>query len=136
MDKRFWICGLVVAVAAMLLGFVVHGVLLRADYLAVAHLYRTPEEANANLGWIVLAYGLVGYAMTWFFRQQPARDIAHGLRFGLMAALLSYVPWHLLSYAGEPLPLSLMLKQVALDVAAMLLLGVLLAWLQPRRLVL
>src|SRR5690606_1244539 len=48
MDKRFWICGIVVAAAALLLGVVVHGLLLRADYQALATLYRTQDQANAH----------------------------------------------------------------------------------------
>lgn len=136
MDKRFWICGLVVSAAALLLGFLVHGLLLRDDYLALAALYRTQAQANANAGWILLAYALIGLSMTWLYRRLPAPEGAaagQGLCFGLAIALLSFVPWHLLAYAGQPLPLSLTLKQCALDVAAMLLLGLLLAWLQPRR---
>ena len=35
MDKRFWICGIVVSVAALLLDFLVHGVLLQPDYAAL-----------------------------------------------------------------------------------------------------
>jgi hypothetical protein len=136
MDKRFWICALVVAMAALLLGFLVHGVLLRDDYRALAALYRTQAEANANAAWILLAYASIGVSMTWLYRQLPAPEGAkamQGLRFGLAAALLSFVPWHLLAYAGQPLPASLTLKQCAFDVVAMLLLGLLLSWLQPRR---
>ncbi len=31
MDKRFWICGLVMSVAALLLGFITHALLLAPD---------------------------------------------------------------------------------------------------------
>ena len=62
-----------------------------------------------------------------------AVELARGARFGLAIALVSLVPWHLLAYVGQPLPLSLVLKQVACDHLAMVLLGVLLAWLQPHR---
>lgn len=136
MDKRFWICGIVVAAAALLLGVVVHGLLLRADYQALATLYRTQDQANAHAAWILPAYLCLGLAMTWLYRRMPASDgvdLARGARFGLAVALVSYVPWHVLAFVGQPLPLSLMLRQVAFDLAAMLLLGMLLAWLQPHR---
>ncbi len=139
MDKRFWICGIVVAAAALILGFLVHGVLLRADYQALASLYRSQDEANAHAAWILPAYLMLGLAMTWLYRRMPASDgvdLARGLRFGLAVALVSFVPWHLLAFVGQPLPLSLMLRQVAFDLVAMLLLGMLLAWLQPHRRVL
>lgn len=136
MDKRFWICGFTIFATALALGFLVHGVLLRADYLALAHLFRTPTDANAQVGWILLAYASLGLAMTWLYRwlPPPVRSKRwHGARFGLAIALVSFVPWHLLAHAGQPFPLALALKQVGLDVIAMLLLGLLLAWLQPHR---
>jgi hypothetical protein len=136
MDKRFWICGIVVAAAALLLGFLVHGLLLRNDYLALSHLYRSQAQANAHAGWIVLAYLLLGLAMTWLYRRMPATgsvELARGARFGLAVALVSFVPWHLLAYVGQPLPLSLVARQVAFDLLSMLVLGMLLAWLQPHR---
>ncbi|WP_407352377.1 hypothetical protein [Luteimonas sp. R10] len=136
MDKRFLVCGIVVAMAALLLGFLVHGLLLRADYLAHASLYRSQPEANARFGWILVAYLSIGFAMTWLYRRLHDSDevqAATGLRFGVAVGLVSFVPWHLLAYVGQPLPLSLMLKQVAFDLAAMALLGLLLAWLRPRR---
>ncbi|MEZ0470604.1 hypothetical protein [Luteimonas salinilitoris] len=136
MDKRFWVCGVVVAMAALLLGFLVHGVLLRADYLAHASLYRSQAEANARFGWIVIAYLLIGFSMTWLYRRLHDADdvqLGTGLRFGIAIGLVSFVPWHLLAYVGQPLPLSLMLRQIAFDLVAMALLGLLLAWLRPRR---
>ena len=48
MDKRSWICGVIVAFAALVLGLLVHGIALRADYLALAPLYRTQADANAQ----------------------------------------------------------------------------------------
>lgn len=139
MDKRFWICGIVVAAAALILGLLVHGVLLRADYQAMAALYRSQEQANAHAAWVLPAYLLLGLAMTWLYRRMPASDgidLARGARFGLAIALVSFVPWHMLAFVAQPLPLSMMLRQVAFDLAAMVLLGLLLAWLQPHRRVL
>lgn len=136
MDKRFWICGFTIAATALALAFIVHGVLLRADYLALAHLFRPQADANTQIGWILLAYASLGLAMTWLYRWLPPPDRRkrwHGARFGLAIALVSFVPWHLLAHAGQPFPLSLALKQIGFDVVAMLLLGLLLAWLQPHR---
>lgn len=139
MDKRFWICGIVVGAAALILGMLVHGVLLRADYQAMATLYRTQEGATAQAGWILPAYLMLGLAMTWLYRRMPASDgidLPRGARFGLAVALVSFVPWHMLAFVAQPLPLSMMLRQVGLDLVAMVLLGLLLAWLQPHRRVL
>ena len=136
MDKRAWACAGVVAAVALALGFILHGALLRGDYLALQHLFRSQAEANAKLGWIALAYACIGIAMTWLYVRlpPPARSRrGHGLRFGLACALLSFVPWHLLAYAGQPLPFALTARQLLGDTVAMVLLGMLLAWLDPSR---
>ena len=136
MDKRFWICGLVVSFAALLLTFVVHAFLLGPDYAALGPLYRNAQDGARYVGWLLLAHALVGFAMTWIFAQGVDRGrptLAQGLRFGLAMALFSTVPASLLQYAVQPLPGALVARQVVLGTLAMLLLGMLLAWLQPRR---
>lgn len=136
MGKRFWICGAVVAMAALVLGLVVHGLLLRGDYLAHAALYRSQDDASARFVWILAAYTLIGFSMTWLYHRLHDTDqvrLRHGLEFGLAIGLVSFVPWHLLAHVAQPLPLSLMLRQSVLDLVAAGLLGMLLAWLRPRR---
>lgn len=136
MGKRFWICGVVVAMAALALGFIVHGLLLRSDYLAHASLYRSQAEASARFIWILIAYALIGFSMTWLYHRLHDSDqvcLREGLAFGIAIGLVSFVPGHLLAHVGQPLPLSLMLRQVVLDLVAAGLLGMLLSWLRPRR---
>ncbi|TYT27168.1 hypothetical protein FZO89_13360 [Luteimonas viscosa] len=136
MDKRFWICGIVVSFAALLLSFLTHGLLLGDDYAALGAMYRDATDGTRHFRWLLLAHGLLGFAMTWIFSQGYARDratIAQGLRFGLAMALFSTVPGYLVHYAVQPLPAALVAKQVLFGTLGMVLLGVLLAWLQPRR---
>lgn len=139
MDKRFWICGAVVSFAALLLMLLIHAVLLADDYAAVSNLYRDAQDGKRHFPWLLLAHALLGYAMTWIFARGFAQDrpgIAQGLRFGLAMALFSTIPAALVIYAVQPLPPSLVLRQALYGGLGMLLLGMLLAWLQPRRLVL
>ena len=141
MDKRFWICGIVVSVAALLLDFLVHGVLLQPDYAALVPkgIYRGPEEANAYLPYMCAAHLLIGFGLTWLYRKgmQAGRSVlGQGLRFGAAVAVMSTIPGYLIYYAVQPWPGGLVVKQVVFSTAAMLLLGLLLAWLQPRRRVL
>ena len=136
MRKRFWICGIVMAFASLLWAFLTHALLLQADYDALGAMYRTAADGERHFPWLLLAHALVGFAMTWIFAQGVDRDRAtlrQGLRFGLAMALFSTVPGSLLQYAVQPLPGALVARQVVLGTLAMLLLGMLLAWLQPRR---
>lgn len=140
MDKRFWICGLAMSVATLLTGYVVHGWLLAGDYAPLyGTLLRTPEAQQPYFPWIILADVLIGFAMTWIYRfgfSEGRSTIAQGLRFGLAVALLVAVPMHLIYYAVQPTPDLLVVKQVAFDTIRFMLLGVLIAYLQPRRVVL
>lgn len=43
------------------------------------------------------------------------------------------IPGYLIHYAVQPLPATLVVKQIVFGTLAMLLLGLLVAWLQPRR---
>lgn len=141
MDKRFWICVLVTAIAAMVLAFIIHGILLRGDYAALAAtgFVRGPEAGARFLPWMLLAHAFIGFALTALYRAfhpRPTSDIRQGLRFGALVALLASIPAYLIYYAVQPWPGILVAKQIAFSTMAMLLLGLLLAWLQPRRRVL
>lgn len=141
MDKRFWVCGIVVSVAALLLDFLVHGVLLRADYAALvpSGIYRAPSDANAYMPYMLAAHVLIGFGLTWLYRkgvQTGPSASGQGLRFGAAVAAMSTIPGYLIYFAVQPLPPALVAKQVAFSTAAMLLLGLLLAWLNPSRKVL
>ena len=136
MDKRFWISGVAMTVAALMLGFVVHGLLLKSDYEAlVGTVMRSPEESWPYFHWMIVADVLIGFSMTWIYRQGFAvgrPPVGQGIRFGLAMALFSTVPLYLIYYAVERLPSSLVPKQIVFDTVRMLLLGVLVAVLNPR----
>ncbi len=139
MDKRFWVCGLVMSIAALLLGFIVHGLLLAPDYAALGAMFRSDDDSQHYTHWMVLAHALIGFAMTWIYVQgfsSGRSSSMQGLRFGLAMALFSTVPGYLIYYAVQPLPAALVIKQLLFGMATMLLLGLLVAWLQPRRKVL
>ncbi len=136
MNKRFWVCSVVMFFAAMLLSFVVHALLLSADYEALGTMYRDAEDGGRHFPWILLAHASLGFAMTWIFAKGFTHDrttIGQGLRFGLAMALFSTIPGYLIQYAVQPLPPSLVAKQIVFGTLSMLVLGALLAWLQPRR---
>ncbi|HTD28273.1 MAG TPA: hypothetical protein VK660_02685 [Xanthomonadaceae bacterium] len=134
MDKRFWISSVAMTVAAMLLGFVVHGVLLAGDYKALGAIMRTDEDSAHYLPWMLLADAAIGFGITWVYRQGYTASksaIGQGLRCGFAIALVSVVPMFLIYYAVEPLPGLLVVKQECFSLVEMLLLGVLAALLNP-----
>ena len=138
MDKRFWVCGILVSIAAMLLDFLVHGRLLQGDYTALVAqgLYRAPDDAAHYMPYMLAAHALIGFGLTWLYRKgidtgRPA--IGQGLRFGAAIAVMCTLPGYLIYYAVQPLPAALVHKQMLYGTITMLLLGMLLAWLNPGR---
>jgi len=135
MDKRFWISGLLMTIASGLCGFVIHGLLLKPDYAALGQIMRSDEDsAHYLFPWMVLSDVAYGFGITWIYRQgyTAARSaIGQGLRCGFAIAMVSVIPMFLIYYAVEPLPGMLVVKQECYSLVEMLLLGVLVAMLNP-----
>lgn len=136
MGKRFWISGVVMTVATLLLGWFVHGFLLAGDYSALTGtIMRTPEESGQYMHWMLVADVCIGFAMTWIYRQgidAGKSVLGQGLRFGVAVALLTVIPQFLIYYTVERLPGTLVHKQLIFDSLRMIVLGVLVAYLNPR----
>jgi hypothetical protein len=134
MGKQFWISGVVLSIAALLGGFVVHGLLLGADYMALPEVYRGEAESQGYFHWMLLAHVFIGFAMTWVYRQGRTADapLGQGIRFGVALACLSTIPWYLIYLAVLRIPTELAVKQIAFDVPVVVLLGVLLAYLNRK----
>jgi hypothetical protein len=133
MNKRFWISGLVLGIASLLLGFVVHAVLLHGDYARLPNLFRTEADAGKQFPFMLLAHLLIGFGMTWMFRRAiPPQDrpwVTPGLSFGIGLAVLVTAPMYLIYYAVQPMPGGVVVKQILFDAVGVVLLGLLAAWL-------
>ncbi|MEP7154869.1 MAG: hypothetical protein ABI905_03795 [Betaproteobacteria bacterium] len=136
MNKQFVISSVVLTVAALMLGFVVHAVLLQADYVALPNIFRGESDSQEHFAFMIIAHLMMGIGLTWIYRMghQPDKPVVvQGLRFGAAIAVAFTIPTYLIYFAVERLPASLVEKQIALDTVAILLVGVLAAWLNKTR---
>ncbi|MCI0414723.1 hypothetical protein L0222_18250 [bacterium] len=134
MDKRFFISGIVIGIASLLLGFVIHANLLVGDYAQLTGLFRGPEDAQKHFPFMLIAHFVLGFGFTWIYRKgveagKPA--IGQGVRFGLAVAVLMTIPMYLIYYAVQPMPGMVVAKQIGFDVIGVILLGILAALLNP-----
>lgn len=131
MNRKFAIAWVAVFVAWMAGSFVVHGVLLHADYAALPNLFRPEADAQKYFPLMILAHVILSGAFVWIYaRGAEARPwLGQGLRFGLAVALLTWVPVYLIYYAVQPMPGMHVAKQIAFDGTLVLALGVLVAFL-------
>ena len=127
MNVKFIISVVVLFVLSMGLGFVVHGTLLSDQYSQLPNLYRTLDDSQNYFGFMIAAHLLIAIGLTWIYRMGHEAGkswLAQGLRFGVAVAVLSTIPTYLIYYAVQPAPQSLMTMQLAYDVPAIVLLGI------------
>jgi hypothetical protein len=131
MTKRFFVAWAVVFVAWMVGSFVVHGILLHADYAKLPNLFRPEAEARQYFPLMILAHLIMAGAFAWIYsRGAEAKPwLAQGLRFGLAIALLTVVPGYTIYYVVQPMPGMHVVKQIVFDGILLLMLGVIVAFL-------
>ena len=131
MDRRFFIAWVVLFVAWMAGSFMVHGTLLHADYSQLSNLFRTEEDAQRHFPLMILAHVILSGAFVWIYARGAENKpwLGQGLRYGLAVALLSFVPIYVIYYVVQPMPGSLVIKQIVLDGILLLLLGAIVAYL-------
>ena len=132
--KRLLIAWVVVFVAWFFGSFVVHHLLLGADYKSIASLYRTPEQAREVFHWMIVAHVLMAGAFVWIYaRGVEAKPwLGQGLRFGLAIAVLGVIPTYLMYYVVQPIPSAMVVKQIVFDGILVLILGAITALLLRR----
>ena len=131
MNKKFIVAWVVLFVAWFFGSFIVHAVLLRADYMLLPNLYRTEISQQQFFPVMLLAHLLMSGAFAWIYaRGAEAKPwLAQGVRYGVAVALLSIVPIYLIYFAVQPMPAALVTKQILFDGLLMIILGIVVAWL-------
>ncbi|HET9390660.1 MAG TPA: hypothetical protein VFO44_13505 [Steroidobacteraceae bacterium] len=131
MNKKFLIAWVVLFVAWFLGSFVVHGVLLSADYMQLTGLFRADMDQQKYFPVMILAHLLLAGAFVWIYARgvQSRPWMGQGLRFGIVVALLTIVPTYLIYFAVQPMPSGVVIKQIVFDGILLLILGLIVAWL-------
>jgi hypothetical protein len=135
MNKTFLVAWVIVFVVWMAGSFVVHGLLLHADYEKVSQLFRPEAEAQKYFPLMILAHVIMAGALTWIYaRGAEAKPwLGQGLRFGAAVALLTVVPWYIIYYVVQPMPGMHVVKQIVFDGILVLVLGAVVAFVYRRR---
>jgi len=129
MNRKCIISAVVMFIMAWALSFVVHGILLGADYSVTAGM-RPPAEAQTLMHYMILAQALFGIAFAWVYVQgkEDKPWLAQGVRYGIAIAFLTVIPTYLIYHVVTPVPFALALKQIGYDTVRVVLMGVALAW--------
>jgi len=130
MNKKFFLAWLVVFIVWFLGSFVVHGVLLDADYMKLTSLFRTKAEVQPLFPFMLLAHVIMSGAFVWIYaRGAEAKPwAAQGVRFGIAVALLATVPMYMIYYVVQPMPADVAIKQMVFDSIVNVVLGLVAAF--------
>ncbi len=132
--KKDGVTWLIIFALVTTLGYVIHGVMLSNDYLQAGDLFRSEEEAGAYLPYLLVGNIFFAFAFVAMY----ARGVEdkpwwpQGVRYGVWVALLVVIPFFLIGYATQPVPGSLVTKQIIYEFADMVVLGVATAALYRR----
>jgi hypothetical protein len=131
MNKKFLTAWVVLFVAWFLGSFIVHGVLLGPDYMHLTNLFRAENEAHQYFPLMILAHVILSGAFVWIYARgvESKPWMKQGVRFGVAVALLTIVPTYLIYFVVQPLPPSLVIKQIIFDGILLVVLGTIVAWL-------
>ncbi len=129
MNKRFWISVAVMFVMFMALGFLVHGFLLRADYIGLPNLFRPEQDQMAFFAFMPIADLFAAFAFVWIYVRikDDKPFLTQGICYGLAITALMTVPKFLIYYAVQPMPGITVAKQIAFDVVGDVLKGIVVA---------
>jgi predicted membrane protein len=131
MNKKFFIAWIVLFIAWFIGSFVVHGVLLRPDYMQLTGLFRAEGDQQKFFPLMLVAHVLLSGAFVWIYARgvEPKPWLAQGVRFGIAVALLTIVPTYLIYYVVQPMPGEVVIKQIVFDGMLIVVLGAMVAWL-------
>jgi hypothetical protein len=130
MNKRFLLAWLVLFVAWFIGSFIVHGLLLHADYAQLSNLFRKEAEAQNFFPLMILAHIIMSGAFVWIYaRGVEAKPwLGQGIRYGVAIVLLTTVPLYLIYYVVQPMPGATVVKQIVFDAILVLILGAIAAF--------
>jgi hypothetical protein len=131
MNRKASISVVVIFFLSYLLGYVVHGVLLRGDYAALGAMFRPEEQQMAYMLWMTLAHVSLAIGFVWVYLKgrEEAPFLGQGIRYGLAISVLMVVPMYLIYYSVQPMPGMVVAKQIGYDGICTVIMGIVVAWL-------
>ena len=135
MNKQFLVSVVVMFILSLGLGFVVHELMLKNDYNQLPNLMRKAADAQRHFPAMLAAHACIAIGMTAIYRRGREAGkgwTGQGVRFGLLFAVAVCLPTYLIYYAVQPMPLTLVVKQLVFDTITTVLLGIAVAGLNKQ----
>ena len=127
MNIKFLIAGIAGFLISLFGGFIVHGFILQPDYAQIPSLMRTETDQIAHLPFMLVSHLIKGFAFAWIYSKglrAGISSLSQGLRFGIATSFLVTIPLYMVYYAVQPMPGTLVVKQIVFDSIVMILMGI------------
>ena len=126
MNMRFILSVVVLFVWTMIVGFVIHATLLGPDYAALPNLFRSVEDSENYMAYMLAGHVSMAIGLTWIYRmgKEDKPWFAQGVRFGIALVFLMVISIYLIYYAVQPMPPALVHKQIIFESVAGILTGI------------
>ncbi|MFQ5817655.1 MAG: hypothetical protein ACE5H2_06850 [Terriglobia bacterium] len=124
--KKYLLAVIAVFVVSTAVGYVIHEVLLAADY-ARSTLWRAPEELWKRMILVYFAQLIFALVFCYIYTKGVEFEkhwLGQGIRFGLLVATLLFVPGALVLYAVLQVGLSMAVKWIIFGYGQMMIAGV------------
>jgi hypothetical protein len=129
--RRFAAVCVVAFLVSQILEIVIHGFVLAGDYAPFYGTLLRPMSGSPGWQGLLLPVAHLSYviALVWVYDRimDDSSKMTQGLRIGVVGFAMGQAPLWLLWYAEQPWPGGLVIKQLLLELAASLLLGVAIA---------
>jgi hypothetical protein len=121
--KRFVFASLAVFVVGMILDFIIHMVILKEVYEALASIWRADMN---SLMWIMYAFTLIfAFLFVYIFTKgYEGKGIMEGVRYGLLIGLLMLLTGVFGQYVTYPLPFNLVIQWFIFGMIEFIILGI------------
>jgi hypothetical protein len=118
-----------VAMAMFALGFVGHQLLLGRAYAAIEPIMRSKSDMQAHMPFALINCLVFSAAFVWIYSQgKSARPwLGQGVRFGVAIWAIASLPLYITNYVIEPWPGVFVVKILAWEFVAAVVLGIIVA---------
>ena len=124
---RYILNWLVIFILAYGFGFLIHGMLLQPDSLAMPpDMWRPDAVVMHKMPFMLLGYAFFAAALVWIYHQglKPGAWLPQGVRFGIAVWALTSVPFALIIYTVETYHWYTTAKIMGLELVSTLVLGI------------
>lgn len=130
--KRWWMAAVAVFAFIFASDMVIHGWWMGETYKQTAHLWRTEEEMQQFMGWMLMGQFLIAFFMTWIFAKGwEGKGWGEGFRFGILMGAFT-VSQMFIQYAVSPLPANIFWSWVGAAMIQSVCAGWIAAWIYKK----